>query len=161
MCSPSQKDGLNICTSTDEFTCKQADTGEKPRRGKFKTAVSSSPVRRLLKHREGRKLGGWKDRWGEIQPHLRISPSRQRQAGGRRSAAATRGQGWEQAAREAAQHSSAWHTEAVPCPTQRDSPANDTEQEYDQISEIRLTPSHGSLSQEEAQKRVEENRKDW
>lgn len=58
-------------------------------------------------------------------------------------------------------HSSARHTKAGPCPTQRDSHANDTEKEYEQISEFRLTLSHGSLSQEEAQKRVEENRKDW
>lgn len=47
------------------------------------------------------KLGEQKDRWGEIELHMRIRPS-QRQAGGCRSTAATRGQGREQAAREAA-----------------------------------------------------------
>lgn len=57
---PSQEDGLNIGTSRDkplmmEISCREAHIGEKPRTGTFKTAISTSQISKLAKHRKGRK----------------------------------------------------------------------------------------------------------
>lgn len=71
-----------------EISCRQAHTGEKPRRSEFKTAVSTNQISKLAKHRKGRKLalvGEQKDRQGRYSATRENQPP-QRQAGGCRSA---------------------------------------------------------------------------
>lgn len=153
VCSPSQEDGLNIGTSRHkpqvmEISCWQAHIGEKPKAGEFKTTVSTIKWGNL----QGIGRGESSFSRGAAGLTGRKSATPERQAGAAGDQAATRGQGREhRAARPGTQRLLRvphWVT-------------NDREKGWEQISEIRLTPPRGWLSQEEVEKRVEEKRKDW